>query len=741
MAALFGISAAAGAQTQDAAADPLDNANVVWNSPSKDHTGSMPIGNGDVGMNVWVEPNGDLLLLLSKTDAWSEKGELLKLGRVRVSFSPNPLKGAAPFEQTLRLRPGEILIRAGAPGNEIAVRLWVDANRPVIRLEAHSTAAFEAKAELELWRTGKRTGPPRPICSHPDTVLENRPDRIVWHHRNETSVWTDNLTFQGLGDFIPRSSDPLLHRTFGGCIEGKGLVGEDSTTLRSAEARKRFVLSVHVFCDRTETADAWEEGLDCLVAENNTVALDAAREAHRAWWEAFWNRSWIRITGSEQAETVSRAYALQRWINACGGRGRAAIKFNGSIFSVGQDDIRRGRIGVDDPDYRRWGGRYWWQNTRLPYWPMLACGDYDLMLPLFDMVKAMIPLLKHRTNVWFDHDGAFINETVYFWGMLRNYDYGVAYDERLEKGLPTGELIGRGAQFIRLEYTASPELMAMMLDYYDHTRDENFLRETLLPMCDALLTFWDEHYETDDAGHMILYPAQALETYWDAENPAPDVAGLKCVLARLLDLPETATGAARKRFWKKLSAKVPPLPMEEKDGKERLAAAKEIHGETRNAENPELYAVFPFRLYGVGKPDLEMARHTFETRRVKGHWGWVQCDVQAAYLGLTKTAANGVAYRARTKDEASRFPAFWGPNADWIPDQCHGGNMMMGLEAMLMQADGDRILLMPAWPTDWDVDFKLHAPAGTVVRGTVKDGKIVSVTTDPVGRAKDIATP
>ena len=41
-------------------------------------------------MNVWAEADGDLLLLLSKTDAWSDNGRLLKLGRVRISMDPNP---------------------------------------------------------------------------------------------------------------------------------------------------------------------------------------------------------------------------------------------------------------------------------------------------------------------------------------------------------------------------------------------------------------------------------------------------------------------------------------------------------------------------------------------------------------------------------------------------------------------------------------------------------------------------
>ncbi|MCF7973492.1 MAG: DUF5703 domain-containing protein, partial [Phycisphaerae bacterium] len=66
--------------------DALGSGRLVWTSPSQDSRGAMPIGNGEVGANVWVETNGDLLFYLSRTDAWSENCRLLKLGRVRVTL-------------------------------------------------------------------------------------------------------------------------------------------------------------------------------------------------------------------------------------------------------------------------------------------------------------------------------------------------------------------------------------------------------------------------------------------------------------------------------------------------------------------------------------------------------------------------------------------------------------------------------------------------------------------------------
>ncbi len=32
-----------------------EQSNVIWDSPSKNSSGSMPLGNGETGLNVWVE--------------------------------------------------------------------------------------------------------------------------------------------------------------------------------------------------------------------------------------------------------------------------------------------------------------------------------------------------------------------------------------------------------------------------------------------------------------------------------------------------------------------------------------------------------------------------------------------------------------------------------------------------------------------------------------------------------------
>ncbi len=105
-------------------------------------------------------------------------------------------------------------------------------------------------------------------------------------------------------------------------------------------------------------------------------------------------------------------------------------------------------------------------------------------------------------------------------------------------------------------------------------------------------------------------------------------------------------------------------------------------------------------------------------------------------MGMTEEAA---AYNTKKlQDSQRRFPTFWGPGHDWVPDHNWGGSGMIGLQEMLMQTIGDKIVLFPAWPKDWDVDFKLHAPKNTIIEGQLKNGKVINLKVAPSFRKKDV---
>jgi hypothetical protein len=85
---------------------------------------------------------------------------------------------------------------------------------------------------------------------------------------------------------------------------------------------------------------------------------------------------------------------------------------------------------------------------------------------------------------------------------------------------------------------------------------------------------------------------QVFELYALKQWPVPKVAKT---------LPAASLPAELKGLLVRLEAKLPPIPVREIDGVPMLAPAERF-ADKRNVENPELYAVYPFRLYGLDKP-------------------------------------------------------------------------------------------------------------------------------------------
>lgn len=63
---------------------------------------------------------------------------------------------------------------------------------------------------------------------------------------------------------------------------------------------------------------------------------------------------------------------------------------------------------------------------------------------------------------------------------------------------------------------------------------------------------------------------------------------------------------------------------------------------------------------------------------------------------------------------------------------------MNTLQLMLMPCEGRKIWLLPAWPREWNGQFKRHAPKRTTVEGQVMDGKVIGLKVAPESRAKDV---
>jgi len=758
----------------------LEDYNVVWHSQSRNVRESMPLGGGDIGLNVWVE-NSELLFYIGRSGTFDENNQMLKLGRVRVRLDPSPFSEQGGFRQELRLRQGYVEIEGKSPAAASAtVKVWVEVFRPVIHVDIDSDVPVSVEAQYEGWRNAPRelpaddrksrfpcmslVGYPGKVTMYPDHVTF-RDDTVVWYHRNNNDdlVFDKEIKQQELEEVKNQIWNPLKNRTFGGLMKGDGMVEAGTSTghyvntdfkawkLRSRSAKKNHRLKVYLHTEQSETIEQWNCGLNKLIRDADGSEGSAWKE-HQGWWKEFWDRGHVFINSdrpdpNDMGWQVGRNYQLYRYMQGCNAYGKWPTKFNGSFFTwdPGLVENKRG-VKTETPDFRTWGGgSFTAQNQRLVYWPMLKNGDFDMMPSQFDFYRRALGAAELRTKVYWGHEGCSFTEQLENFGLPVGSCYGwlnalSRWGER-KPGTP------KGVQSIGCVYQFGHQLdfSFMILEYYRYSGKDIW---PYLPFIESAVTFFDEHYQyrqkqrsgrlLDENGHLVIYPSRGCESYVDANNPADVIAGLKAVLSRLLELPEKYVPCAEKEKLRAMLERVPPLPVKEKNGKPYLAGA-ESWSRFAVGEIPELYSVFPYGLYGIGKPGLELARYTWTDclmeRQKKMKEPWYQGGIFTARLGLAKEAKEVAIFKL--SDSGLRFPAFRDTD-DWTPDHNWLGAGMIGLQEMLMQTDDRQIYLLPAWPKDWDVDFKLHAPYQTAVEAVVRNGKIEMLRVTPQERRRDV---
>lgn len=744
----------------------LDDCNVLWDSPSGDSFGSMPLGNGDVGANVWVENNGDVAVYISKVDAFDAEHQLRKLGRVRLRFDP-PLE-VNDFQQTLVLRDGAIAIRAG----DAQLRVWVDANAPVVRVEGNGTKPRKAVVSFESLRPMRNAADPLPDGGTVGLLFHDNQDRLAWCYRNQSSAWAERVARENSPEMVAKTKDPILKRTSGCVLRAEGFRRSGPAALAADTPQTRWDCRVRVLSSQPEDAAAW------LAAAEEPVASDFA--AHQAWWRAFWNRSHIFVSrcgdrpvqldqcrftqfpqgskayeGHKQVDAavnafqISQRYALERFCEAAASRGAVPPPYNGSIFTM---DMPAGVLGFNavkphpvSPDSRDWASlAFMWQNTRHPYWAMLTRGDYDTIVPGMRFVRDGLEIGRDRCRKLLGIEGAFIMEASW-WHNVGVFDWN---------GMPP---------HLRYHQLATVELPAIMADTYEHTRDRKFLSEVLLPCAEAGIDYYANRFTKRDAhGRMLMEGVGCVETYQGVTNPCTEIGCLKRLLTQLLSFE---IDDARRAKWTKFLAAMPGVPLRRIRGMDLLAVGDAYESGREICETPELYSVYPFRQAWLGKPELlAAARQSFHVRCVSldgtddkqavETGGWQSAPTQAAYLGLACEAARLMSINFNDQfihwcdnvDPAApfpqrprpRFPVFWEGKMDGTPDNDHGANSANALQSMLLQSDGKRIFLLPAWPEDWNVSFKLCAAYGTTVECVYRDGKVQSLRVTPESRAADV---
>lgn len=755
---LSGLLAACCLQAADPAAAWLAPCNVTWTAPSSDSLDSMPLsGRLGAGANVWVQ-DGSIWLYPAHNGAYDEQGRLLKLGCVRIT--PDGVRlGDAGFCQQLDLATGTIGIRQGG----FKATLWFAGETLVV--EAESAAPCALGVAFGTWRDRNRDGIRCDMMGARGSFAADHvtadADGFAWHHRNADSPQDVAGRARGQGMAAEAACDATTRRVFGGAVAVAGGISQP------AEANVRWQFwdgKAWTGCAPASTAHVVAlrlgAGLDAdpaqWRAEAKAMLAPAVRQAAKAdelkRWGEFWSRSHVSINAGAKADDpgwlIGRNYQLFRYMLACNRDGELPLLFNGGIFTTDNNGRIKGNNNDElptfegepvTPDFRRWMSCHFMsQNQRWLGWPTLANGDADLLAPslAFYRDRSAAAAARAKAN---GAEGVVYPEPLDVWGLC------------CVAPRPDGLC---GAQHLTHHFSMMLEHAWMALQARDAL---GVTLEKDLPWIEGAVLFYDSFYraqckgrtgkELGDDGKLVLYPTCGLEFAGGATDAIEVVCGLRQITASLLALPGLSA-SSRERLLR-IRSTLPDLPVGLRQGRRSLLPARTWERDYNKWEPIEMYAAWPYRLVGITRPEtLQLARDTWETVPAdrallcKQDYSWMANVVNMAALAWPGKAKERAVYKmANNAAPQARFPAFFGPGHDWLPDHNWGGSGMTGVQEMLLAPEpgpSGKLHLFPGWPAEWDVDFKLHAPGQTVVEAALRAGKMVSLKVTPATRGKDI---
>ncbi len=332
-------------------------------------------------------------------------------------------------------------------------------------------------------------------------------------------------------------------------------------------------------------------------------------------------------------------------------------------------------------------------NTEMNYWPAEICNLSECHAPLLEHLKRMVPrgndvaermygcrglVAHHNTDIWGDCAPQDINRSGSYWVM------GAAW------------------------------LCTHIWNHYLYTQDKGFLQDMYPILKEAVLFFHD--FLIEDQGELIVCPSVSPENTYYLEN------GVKCsvcagaamdhqILRELIEgyLKASKELGIQDEIVDKSSNILTRIP-KDKVGKygQIMEWRKDYkEGDPGHRHISHLYALCPAHQITVDKtPELaKAALQTLERRLYYGggHTGWSCAWIVNFYarLGESEKALKNL----EKLWEKSTFPN----RMDTHPIR-NGhvfqidGNMgaVAAMAEMLVQADEDRVLLLPALPQKWE---------------------------------------
>ncbi|KAA6351932.1 hypothetical protein EZS27_000729 [termite gut metagenome] len=448
------------------------------------------------------------------------------------------------------------------------------------------------------------------------------------------------------------------------------------------------------------TEDPQAQATALLNTVQNEEAVQILLAEHRSWWQEYWSTSYIKLDATNaQMNTLMKYYYAAQYELGC--------------------SIREGKVAP---------GLYaHWHITDGPSWKSDYHLNYNFISTFYGVNTSnrvtqglpAIEAIKQYQQEGIKNAGSYSElQKVKADFVAKKMAKG---DISISKGIPDAVLypVGIGPWGMKLDQGYHNEALNAsfsaypLIEYYNYTLDETFLREVLYDYLKLCVHFYESWLE-EEGDQYTLY-AGYNEGSW-AINPAVELSVIKSALDNLIKAAVILGEDADKiPHWQTILSKLAPQPTAIYEGKEVFTLAeKEWKEEQWQAmTNPvpgdgniiPMESVIPGEQVGYYSPadQLQISKNTIDVFSGRGAWA------QNNNFPKIYTVAVNTRYPVQTIVEkmASTIQSKMQLNL-MIEDNTHGVEKAGATEAinnLMLLSDRGVITVFPGWISTQDAKF------------------------------------